>query len=68
MDESVEGNFFSFFVGFDELSNDLSDIFHEQYVLVNFVVILFVGFVRGFKCLSFTHQRYISFISQILYE
>jgi hypothetical protein len=68
MYESVESNFFSFLVGFDEFGNDLSDVFHEEDVLIYFVVILFVGFVRCFKCLGFTHQLYISFISQILYD
>ena len=64
MDESVEGDLFSFFVGFDEFGNDFSDVFHEEDVLVDFVVILFVWLVRSFKCLGFTHQLYISFISQ----
>jgi hypothetical protein len=58
MDECIECNLFPFLVRLDKFGDDFCDIFHEEDVLINFVVIFFIWFVGSFKCLSLVHQLY----------
>ena len=54
MDEGVQDYFLSLLVDVDQSGNDLGDVLHVEYVLVDFLCFLFVGF--GGRFINFAHQ------------
>ena len=54
VDEGVQDYFLSLLVDVDQSGNDLGDVLHVEYVLVDFLCFLFVGF--GGRFINFAHQ------------
>lgn len=47
MDECIQDNLFSLFIGLDEFSDDFGNILKKEYILIDFILGFFIRFVGG---------------------